>query len=75
MLVATFAFISCGGGGGGTTPTPTTQPTSAVVKLSTQGTLTVGTLIGGIDIKVDFPSGVTAQSTTNPPREAMGSGL
>lgn len=45
-----------------------TQPTSAVVKLSTSGTLPAGKKIGAIDVTLTLAPGVTLKSTANPPR-------
>lgn len=73
---ALLAMFGCGdgGGGGGTlavtpgtpeTPgTPGTTPTAAL-KLSTQGTLPAGTVIGGIDATVNLRSGVSCKSDSD----------
>jgi hypothetical protein len=68
LIVSVFlmliAMAGCGGGGGSTpTPTPTpTQPTTAKLVLSTSGTLPSGVLIGGIDIIVKLPAGVSVKT-------------
>lgn len=82
MVIALIIIISgCGGAGGGettTTPPPiippqtTPQATIAVLKISSQGTLPSGSLIGGIDITVTLPSGVTVKNQTNPPETDAG---
>jgi len=69
IVYSAMALISgCGGGGSGSSPPA--QPTTAVVKLSTSGTLASGTLIGGIDITLVLPAGVTVKSTTPPQTDA-----
>lgn len=77
LFYSVLALISgCGGGGGGggsSTPgTTPSQPTTAIVKLSTSGTLSSGTLIGGADITLALPAGVSVKSTTNPPQTDAG---
>ena len=78
LLTALFGIISlsgCGGGGGGgstPTPPPLTQPTTAVLEISTQGTLPSGSQIGGIDVTIALPNGVTVKSATNPPETDSG---
>ncbi|KAF0221582.1 MAG: hypothetical protein FD174_351 [Geobacteraceae bacterium] len=47
LAAVTAALVGCGGGGGGG-EAPPVQPTRAIVKLATSGTLPAGTLIGGI---------------------------
>lgn len=74
LLMAMFGIISlsgCGANPGGGS-TATSQPTSAVIKVSTQGTLTSGTQIGGLDITVTLPTGVSVKSVTNPPETDSG---
>ena len=71
LLMALFGIISlsgCGSGGGD----GVTQPTTAVLKISTQGTLPSGTQIGGIDITIALPTGVTVKSVTSPPETDSG---
>ena len=79
LLMAMLGIISlpgCGGsgGGGGSTPAPTpaTQPTTAVLKITTQGTLASGTQIGGLDVTITLPTGVTVKSVTSPPETDSG---
>lgn len=77
LALALFTLSACGGGGGGgggTTPAPPAQtsPTAAVVKISTTGTLASGALIGGIDMTITLPAGVTVKSTANPPETDAG---
>jgi hypothetical protein len=63
MLIAGIALImvgACGGHGG--SDTAATQPTTAVVKLSTSGTLATGVQLGAIDITAVLPEGVTLKA-------------
>lgn len=64
-LSSLFIITACGskGGGGGSTAV---QLTTAKLKLSTSGSLPAGTLIGGIDVTIVLPDGVSAMSTTAP---------
>jgi hypothetical protein len=65
ILIAIVLLLSaCKGSSSETTP----QPTLAVVKLSTTGTLPTGKKIGAIDVTLTLAPGVTLKSTTNPPR-------
>lgn len=57
FVVAVMALFGCGGGGGGAS-----QPTTATLKLSSQGT--TGTQISGIEVTVVLPKGVTVAATT-----------
>ncbi len=67
VLIATTALSGCGGGGGGAPSPPPATPTRAVLKLSTTGT---GTQIGGLDVIVQLPAGVTVKSTNAPETDA-----
>lgn len=61
--LALFTLSGCGGGGGGTgSGTTTLQPTTAVLKLSTQGALPQGSSIAGIGVTVNIPQGVTVKT-------------
>ncbi|MDH4161830.1 MAG: hypothetical protein OEW15_03955 [Nitrospirota bacterium] len=78
MLLTLSLLAACGGGGGGGATAPVVEPTQAFVKISTSGTLPSGTLVGGVDVTVTLPSGVTVASTTPPQTDAgvvAGSGL
>jgi hypothetical protein len=69
--VLALALISaCSGGGGGGVSGTTTQPTKAVITLSTAvvNTIPADTIIAGYDITIDLPAGVTVTSTAAPPR-------
>jgi hypothetical protein len=62
LLITLFILISltaCGGGGGDAAP----PSTKAIVTLSTSGTLPAGTKIGGIQVTVNLPAGVTAKAS------------
>lgn len=63
IAIPLLLIAACGGGGGG--GGGKAQPTTAVLKISTQGTLAGGTQIGGIDISVNLPAGVTAKATAD----------
>ncbi len=71
LLVLMLILSACKGSSSETTP-PSTQPTSAVVKLSSVGTLPTGTKIGTIDVTLTLAPGVTLKSTTNPPETDSG---
>jgi hypothetical protein len=60
LLSCATALIGCGGGGGG-------QPNTALLKLSTQGSLDAQS-IHGVELTITFPTGVTvsADSTGKP---------
>jgi hypothetical protein len=66
LILWTMSLLpACGGGGGGTDQ----QPTKAVVKILTSGTLPSGTHIGGIDATLNLPAGVSVKAvpdTLNP---------
>ena len=51
-----FALVGCGSGGGGNGNTTLTK---AVVKLSTQGALPAQSIIGGVELTLILPAGVT----------------
>ena len=57
IALLTFALYGCGSGDSG--GTAGTAPRSAVLKLSSAGTLTAGTSLAGINMKVQLPAGVT----------------
>jgi hypothetical protein len=73
IVFSAIALISgCAGGRGGSSAPNTTifQARTAGVKLLTNGTLSSGTLIGGIDITLTLPAGVSVKSTTPPQTDA-----
>lgn len=61
LLCSVILIHGCGGGGGNPASNNPVQkqPTTAVVKLYTQGSLPQGTEIAGIGITVNLPAGVT----------------
>ena len=64
MLIPVLSvMIGCGGGGGGGGDVAATPSTKAIVTLSTTGTLSSGTKIGGIQVTVNLPAGVTVQAS------------
>ncbi len=66
LLGAMLLVSACGSGGGGAPNAggnPAAQPTHAVVKIATTGALSSGTQIGGIDITLNLPTGVSVASS------------
>jgi hypothetical protein len=62
LMLCTMSFLpACGGGGGGAAPA--SAPTTAIVKILTSGTLASGALIGGIDVTLNLPAGVSVKAT------------
>ena len=53
----------------GITTSPITKPTAGILHLSTTGTLTAGTLIGGIDVTIALPAGVSVKTLAGSPLE------
>jgi hypothetical protein len=60
VYCALLAIFGCGGGGGETPGAAT-----AALKVSVQGTLPAATLIGGIDVTINLPAGVTCSAATD----------
>jgi hypothetical protein len=58
-------LAACGGGGGGGGGVTITQPTTAVLTLSTAvtGTIPATTTINGYDVTISLPAGVTVKAT------------
>jgi hypothetical protein len=54
------------------TPGDGNQPTAAIVKLITTGTLPAGAQVGGIDVTLYLPAGVTVKSAATPPETDSG---
>ena len=78
LLIAVGALtllnlLGCGGGGGGT-GSGTPAATSAIIDLSTSGTLPSGQLINGVTVTVNLPTGVTVQNVI-PSGELAGTGV
>lgn len=67
ILLGAMLLVSACGSGGGSAPNaggnPAAQPTHAVVKIATTGALSSGTQIGGIDITLNLPTGVSVASS------------
>jgi hypothetical protein len=62
LMLCTMSFLpACGGGGGGAAPA--SAPTTAIVNILTSGTLASGALIGGIDVTLNLPAGVSVKAT------------
>lgn len=68
LCIATLASCGGGGGGGGATSQVSgpSQPTMAVVKIRTTGTLDPGVMIGGIEVTGVLPAGVSVNATPDP---------
>jgi hypothetical protein len=64
-----LALSGCGGGGGSTTGG---QPTTAIVKLATSGSLPTGTLISGITTTLNYP---TTKGLSIGPSNVVASGV
>lgn len=65
MLTIVAAIVlgaGCGGGGGGSS---SATPTTVVLTLSTSGTLPGSTLIGGSDVNIILPTGVSVKAAAN----------
>jgi len=63
LVILAFGFLlyaGCGGGGG----TSPTQPTTAVVTLSTSGSLPANTVIGGVEMTINLPAGASVKTTS-----------
>lgn len=59
LALAMGIFSGCGGGGGGSGSAP---PTKAEIKLSVKDTLSTGKLVGGVDVSMILPTGVSAKT-------------
>src|SRR5512143_887519 len=72
MLFMSSILFACGGGGGGggTAPTPT-QPTTAVVKIATQGTPS-NSPISGVQAILHLPAGVSVKAAQSAPQTDPG---
>jgi hypothetical protein len=71
LALTTISACSSGGGGGNSTGSNTApQPTTAVLTLSTAGTIPAPTVIAGYDVTITLPAGVTVKSTTPPQTDA-----
>lgn len=60
LLLAIMPMVAACGGGGETSPMPTT----AVITLSSQGTLPAGNGVTGFGATIELPAGVTAKTVT-----------
>ena len=74
FALALTTLSACGGGGGGGSgssgsSTPP-QNTTAVLTLSTTGTIPAPAVIAGYDVTITLPAGVTVKSTTPPQTDA-----
>ncbi len=60
-------LAACGSGGSGGGGVTVSQPTTAVLTLSTAGTIPATTTINAYDVTVTLPAGVTVKSSVNAP--------
>lgn len=64
-IILTLAACGGGGGGGGSATSPTTdkplQSNTAIITISTEGTLAEGTSLGTAGITLELPPGVTVK--------------
>jgi hypothetical protein len=64
LLIFAFVLTMLPACGGGTSSTPTSsQPTTAVIKIETTGSLDPDTRIGGIEVTGVLPAGVSVKAT------------
>ncbi len=63
FIIALFTVAGCKSSGNDVTYQ---QPTTATLKIVSQGTLTTGQQIGSVEVTVNLPSGVTVQATPDP---------
>lgn len=71
--LACVVLAACGGKGGGSS-----DPTTAIVKISTQGTLAPGTKIDAIELTVTLPSGASVKASpdsANPSKFVTNAGV
>lgn len=69
-IFLTLVLSACGGGSGGGVGTAPPAPAKAIVKLSTSGP--GDARIGGVDVTLALPDGVTVKSASNPPETDAG---
>lgn len=70
IMAMLLTMPACGGGGGGVTPAPA-QPTTAVIKITVQGTPSASP-INGIQATLHLPAGVSVKATLNAPQTDAG---
>jgi hypothetical protein len=72
MTAALIGLAACGGGGGGSV-SGVTQPGTgtALVSLGTTGSVPAGGAIGGIDVTLSLPTGVTVPADPSPLNPAV----
>ena len=64
-LIAVFVLGGCKG------KTDDAVPTTATIKIMANGALGAGVLIGGINVKLTLPAGVTVKATADPTNNAV----
>lgn len=66
VLIAVVTILGCG-----SKSEPEPQPTRAVLTLSTSGQLPAGTKIGGVEVTVHVPAGVTVKAASDSANPAV----
>ena len=69
FILMTTTLVIAGCGGKANSPAP---PKTAIVKIASEGTLPSGTVIGGIDLTITLPAGISVKSADNPPQPDNG---
>ena len=65
-VISLSTFIGCS-----TSSNDTALPTTATIKIMANGTIDAGVLIGGINVKLTLPAGVTVKATADPTNDAV----
>jgi hypothetical protein len=63
LLMSLLLFAGCNSGGNSGGGGVAQQPTKATVKIAVAGTLPVSSTIGGVDLSLTLPTGVTVKSS------------
>lgn len=71
VFLVSLSLAGCGGGGDSSGAAATVQATKAMLTLSTQGTVPPSTQIGGIEVTVNLPAGVTVKASPSPSNAAI----
>ena len=70
-VCALFLYAGCGGGDGTTPPPPPALPTTAVVTLTSSGTLPAGKQMGATDVAINIPASVSIKATPGKASSSM----
>lgn len=71
LALGLIVLSACGGDSSSASLPVQIQPTKAVIKIETTGTLGGGTMIGGITVTGVLPAGVTVKATPDPENPAV----